>query len=376
MRTRFLLAAGLATLAAGCTQDKTFTRIDDSNPVISPGQISGRVCDASGKTWLQDATVYTHVKERGGDRVIETRIAYTDRDGYFLLEELPGEAEYDVLIQFGGDTLGDQQKYGLWLGDGEDKVLAEPDCFDPLTIDVAIISGSYDSFELVLSNMGFANYTEIDGLDRSEVEGFLTDLTAMQSYDIIFFNGGHVEEGLIYEVQDDEDEPGLGGGEEVDTGTIPVSEEVMDNIRAYVEGGGSIYASDWAYDVVEQAYPDRLDFVGDDNVPDAAQLGEYDLVSAAVSDASMGAWLDKDYIEVEYDLPVWPPIETASDSVSVHLRGDVTYRQGTVTRNIPTAPMLVSFGAGEGKVVYSTFRVAKNANSDVLQVLQYMMYNL
>lgn len=376
MRTRFLLAVGATVLATGCKQDKTFTRIDDENPVVSPGQISGRVCDASGKTWLQDATVYTHVKE--GERVIETRIAYTDRDGYFLLEELPGEREYDVLIQFGDESLTEQQKTGLWLGDGEDKVLDEPDCFDPLTIDVAIITGSYDSFELVLSNMGFANYTEVDGLDRGEVEGFLTDLTAMQSYDIIFFNGGHVEEYVIYEpVEEDEDEPGLGdGGEEGDTGTIPVSEEIMDNIRAYVEGGGSIYASDWAYDVVEQAYPDRLDFVGDDSVPDSAQLGEYDLVSAAVSDSSMAGWLGEDYIDVEYDLPVWPPIETATDSVSVHLRGDVTYRQGTVTRNIPTAPLLVSFGAGEGKVVYSTFRVAKNANSDVLQVLQYMMYNL
>ncbi|RME21046.1 MAG: hypothetical protein D6798_19000 [Deltaproteobacteria bacterium] len=366
----------LATLALGaCGSDTQFIPDNETHRVISPGEIAGRVCDPSGKTWLQDAQVYTHIK--AGETIIDTEIVYTDRDGRFLLEDLPGEQEYDLYMQYGNSRLLEQEQYGIWVGDGERVEIPEPDCFDPLQIDVAIISGSYDSFELVLTNMGFANYIEVEGASTAELQGFLSDLDNLRSFDIIFFNGGHVEEDVIYpKPSDDEGDIGLGDGGAEDTGEIPITDTIMQNLRDYVSEGGSIYASDWSYDVVEQGWPDRIDFVGDDTVPDAAQLGEYDLVNAAVADNMLADWLDTDYIEIEYDLPVWAPIVTVSDSVSVHLVGNVAYRQGQATYNLTNSPLLVSFTSGDGKVVYSTFRVAKNASSEVLQTLQYMMYNL
>lgn len=376
MRLRFIFAALVTIAAAACSPEQSFTKDEEINQVVSPGEIAGRVCDPSGKTWLQDAQVYTHIKSN--DIIIDTQIVYTDRDGYFLLESLPGEADYDIFMQFGSDRLWDQEKYGVYVGDGERVELAEPDCFDPLQIDVAIIAGSYDDFELVLTNMGFSNYVEVDGNNLAELQGFLTDLETLKSFDIIFFNGGHIEEEVIYPTPVEEDDDiGLGDGGAEDTGEkYVISDEIMENLRTYVAEGGSIYASDWSYDVVEVGWPDRLNFVGDDATPDAAQMGEYDLVNAAIADASMAEWLDLDYIEINYDLPVWAPIESNIDSVSVHLSGNVAYRQGTATYNISNAPLLISFSSGQGKVVYSTFRVAKNASSDVLSVLQYMMYQL
>ena len=77
-------------------------------------------------------------------------------------------------------------------------VLEEPDCFDPLELDVAVITGDYDDFQDVLQHMGFANYELIDGMVGDEMAGFLNDLDKMLEFDIIIFNGGHVEEGLIY----------------------------------------------------------------------------------------------------------------------------------------------------------------------------------
>lgn len=376
MRSPIPFSLGAVLFLTACPNDVKLYKEPDDNVAVNPGQISGRVCDASGKTWLQDATVYTHVKD--GDRIIETKVAYTDRDGFWLIEELPAERSYDIFIQYGSTRLWEQEEYGVWLADGQKLELDEPDCFDPLQIDVAIVSGSYDDFALVLQNMGFGNYVEVDGLDDDELIGFLTDLDNLLSYDIIFFDGGGSEAGIFYEDPvSSEDEPGIGEeGEATDTGATPLYETVQANLQAYVAARGSIYASDWAYGVVEQTWPDRLDFVGDDSIPDAAQLGEYDLVNAAVSDTSLANWLDADYIQVEYDLPVWAPVESASDSVSVHLKGNVSYRVGTSTYSLPTAPLLVSFTAGEGKVVYSTFRVAKNASTEMLLVLQYMMYNL
>jgi hypothetical protein len=127
---------------------------------------------------------------------------------------------------------------------------------------------------------------------------------------------------------------------------------------------------------VESCWPEAINFVGADEVPDAAQLGEYGIVNAAVSDAALADWLDSDYTQVEFDLPVWPPIEGVADTVSVHLTGNIDYREGISVFNLNASPLLVSFTSGEGRVAFSTFRVAKNADSDIILMLQYMMYSL
>jgi hypothetical protein len=273
---------------------------------------------------------------------------------------------------------------------------------------VAVITGDYDDFQDVLQHMGFANYELIDGLFAAEMSGFLMDLDTMLQYDIIVFNGGHVEEGLIYEMPEDEDDDDGPGsifddtgsppddsedegsedpGDALDTGapddgddepepTVYEYEVIRNNIKAYVEAGGAIYASDWAYDVVEQTWPEAINFVGADEIPDAAQLGEYGIVNAAVSDAALAEWLDSDYTQVEFDLPVWPPIEGVADTVSVHLTGSIDYREGINIYTVAASPLLVSFTVGDGKVAYSTFRVAKNADADIILTLQYMMYSL
>lgn len=338
----------------GCSES-TFYVKDDVPPGLDDGQIRGRVCSADGRNWQADAMAYTNLIDSEG-RLYETAIAYTDLDGYFQLTDLPAEQEYTVYVTYGADYLLEQT---VWVGDGEVVELDTPDCFDPLELDVAVVSGDYDDFQLVLSNMGFANYEVIDGLDNSELTGFLLDPDAMSQYDIIFFNGGFIEEGIIY------------GGDDKTLTT-----QVMSNIVEYVEAGGAIYASDWAYDVVEQGWPDAINFVGTDDEPDAAQLGEYGFVTAAVSDSAMAEWLGSNYIDVEYDLPVWPPVESIDSAVSVHLTGTIDYREGTSTYTLSSVPILVSFSAGEGRVTFSTFRVAKNASTDMMLVLQYMMYNL
>jgi hypothetical protein len=347
----------LALLVAGC-QETTFFRETPDLTEPNPGSIAGRVCDPSGRTWLPDAQVYTYLYAEDG-HIYDTRQTFSDRDGYWLLDELPPEIEYKVFVQYGYEIL---DKVTVYLGDGEDIVLDEPDCFDPLAVDVAVVTGDYDDFQDVLIAMGFANYDLVDGLDREEVQSFLLDPANLVPYDIVFFNSGFVEEDVIYDT-DDSDVDGL-------------TEVARENLMAYVESGGSVYTSDWAYDVVEQIWPTRINWVGDDALPDAAQTGEYGVVNAAVSDAALAQFLGKNYIEVEFDLPVWPVLENVDTSVSIHLSGSVEYREGTATYTLPTAPILVSFTSGEGKVVSSAFRVAKNSTDDVLVVLQYLMYAL
>jgi hypothetical protein len=247
------------------------------------------------------------------------------------------------------------------VGSGDTVELEEPDCFDPLSLDVAIVTGDYDDFDLVLNQMGFANYQLIDGLDPDVLNDFLGNPDELARFDVIFFNGGFTEDGVIYDLEDP---------------TNPTVAQNMQNVVDYAEAGGSIYASDWAYDLVEIGWPDRADFVGADEVPNDAQLGDYDTVNATVSDTSLSEFLGTQYIDIDYDLPVWPPVENVDSSVSVHLTGNVPYSDGLSDYTLTQVPLLYSFNAGQGKVVYSTFRVARNASDDMVATLQYMMYNL
>lgn len=392
MRSAIIIGSLMAAVF-GCSDTKLRVT-EESEAGLAPGSVLGRVCDPSGRTWLPDALAYTHIIDDAG-KLYDTRTAYTDRDGYFLLDNLPAEHDYVIYVQYGGEELSQEK---VFIEDSQEIELEEPDCFDPLELDVAVITGDYDDFQEVLDNMGFANYELIDGLHTDEMTAFLLDLDAMLQYDIIFFNGGHVEEGIIYpsdavdvidgDETDDEDfgDDTGGGGDDTggggdDTGDEPSTplydyEQIAQNIRDYVTAGGAVYASDWAYDVVEIAWPEAINFVGADEVPNSAQLGEYGLINAAVSDEALAEWLGKDHIKIEYDLPVWPAIEGAASTVSVHLTGAIDYREGTNVYTLTAVPLLASFTSGDGKVAIATFRVAKNADADVMLTLQYMMYSL
>ena len=352
-----IATVALALALTGCQEQNFFVPTD---PVATPepGSVEGRVCDPSGRTWLADALIYTYLRTDEG-KIYDTKTAYSDRNGYWLLDDLPQGFEYDIYVQYGYDVLEDHR---VWVDDGQHVILEQPDCFDPLQVDVAVVTGDYDDFQDVLTNMGFANYELVDGLTSTELVHFLSDPASMEPYDIIFFNGGHVEEDVIYDSDGDAPEG------QIDT--------IRQNIIDYVEAGGTIYGSDWAYDVIERGWPTRINFVGDDNLADDAQKGEYAFVNAAVSDSALAEFLDKDHIEVEFDLPVWPVMDSVDGSVSVHLSSTVEYREGIETISLPARPILASFTAGEGKVVFASFRVAKNATSDMVMSLQYMMYNL
>jgi hypothetical protein len=310
---------------------------------------------------------YTNVVRDGV--LQETRVSYSDRDGFWLLEDLPGELTYEVFVQHGSEILFDEE---IYVPSGKTVQLSEPDCFDPLELKVAVITGDYDDFQLVIEQMGFENYTVYDGLVtgnnvcdvcEDNLLNFLLAPDDMAQFDIIMFNGGHIEEDIVYDIDD---------------GNAGDADAIMGNIVAYVQGGGTIYASDWAYDEIEIGWPARIDFLGKDALPNDAEIGTPQTVAATISDSALAEWLGADdgRIDIEYDLSTWPAVTSVDASVSVHLQGDVDVQLGPVSDTVPASPLLVSFTDGDGKVVYTSFRVAANASSDMLLTLQYIMYSL
>lgn len=353
--TRPLLV--LPLLAIACEQENILQSTNEIAVAVAPGSIRGRVCDPTGRNWLADAIAYTNLTDDNGV-VYDTRKAFSDLDGYFEIDDLPGGKDYMVYVTWGPQTLIEKE---VFVPENQGVELPEPDCFDPLSLDVAVIAGDYDDFGEVLTDMGFVNYKTVNGTDPDELVDFLSTVENLTKYDIIFINGGVIEDGVFYNVADPTNE---------------TPDTVMANIKTFVEGGGGLYASDWSYDVVEVGWPDKITFVGTDAIRDDAQKGDYKMVQAAVQDANLSEYLGKQYVQVEFDLPVWPPIQNTADSVSVHLAGTVPYSDGLSSYTLASVPLLVSFNAGNGNVAFSSFRVVRNAGTDMYGVLQYMMYNL
>ena len=55
--------------------------------------------------------------------------------------------------------------------------------------------------------------------------------------------------------------------------------------------GGSLYVSDFAYDALEAAVPDLVDFAGDDAIQDAAEVGSVTLLPGRVVNADLLRWM-------------------------------------------------------------------------------------
>jgi hypothetical protein len=388
------------------------------------GSVTGRICHTSGTTWLPDALVYTHLVDEDG-ALFDTRTSYTDADGRFELDKLPGHASYTVYVQHGGETLYQDK---VLVGPGETVQLETPHCLDPRGWQVAVVTG-HGQVEHSLEVLGLYDLTLIDGTDTDVLASFLLDTDALDGYDIIFFDSGHAEAGILYSLSDERrashpthegehdtgahdtgehdtaeaadsgdsiiadtgvpdpeggdtggtDSPDTGSpdtGEPAEEATIYDTAQILENLRAYVEKGGTIYALDWAYDVIQRTYPDAVKFIGDEAQPDAAQAGVAGLVEATIMDQSLAETMEKETISINFRLAEWPVIESTSSSTSVHISADIDLSIPEGDFVLTDAPLLLSQKQGDGMLAVSAFRMGPSANSDMLAAMHYLLVNL
>jgi hypothetical protein len=348
-----MVAGGLVS-AVACVNDSGFTPTKPSLDDLQPGSVSGRVCEATSLTWLEGAQVYTQAFDEN-DIPIATMGTVTDDDGRWMIEDLlPSERLYDVVVQYGYEIL---ETHSVSIVSGQNVALAEPECFAPLN--VAVVSGSYDDLGALLGDIGVFSYDIVDGTSSAPLSDFLSSYESMESYDVILFNGGHVEEDVIYDLD------GSAGG------TI---NQNLTNIQRFVEEGGVIYSTDWSYDIVELIWPSAIDFLGDDAYINAAQLGETGTVSANVTDDGLIGFIGQNTVDVVFDLPVWPVIDTSVGDVTVLLQAPVaSYREGDDVLSTKQVPLLVEFAAGSGKVVFSSYRLVSNSDGAMRSTFSYVV---
>lgn len=346
----------LLLLSLACESDSTFHVVTDVN-AGEDTTISGRVCSPWTNTWLEGASVYTHLFDNDNN-LYATVSTTTDVTGAYALTELPTGRTYTIYIQMGNEMV-DMFEAELPLAGGLE--VKEPECGGGGG-GVVVISGAYDEFDKVLPAVGVSAYDTVNGETGSDLIDFLASVDNLNEYEKVFFTGGHTEEDVFYDTDGNGDAAAI--------------QAVHDSLRAYVQGGGEVYVTDWSYDVIESIWPNHIDFLGDDTLADVAQRGETGGVSAHVTDKDMGNVVGSD-VTVVYDLIEWPLIESVSGDVTIHMTGTATWRDGFETYDIPSSPMLVSFTDGDGLVLMSTFRFTTQAKrDDGLEYIDYIINDI
>lgn len=340
----------------GCS-DTGFQKVTDYGGQYD-ASITGRVCDPDRNQWMEGATVYTHIISDAGE-LIGTVESVTDVEGYYHLLELRADLVYTVYVQF-GSTVIDQ--YDVDLTGGGDLIVPDPSCGGSVSGDIAVVTGDFDDMAAVLQDAGIASFTIIDGRDASGLVEFLRVASNLEPYSTVYFAGGHVEEDVFYDSD----------GSDTSGNVAAVREAVA----AYVTAGGKVVASDWSYDVVETIWPLRVDFLGEDTIPEAAQLGVPMNVNASIVDNGLKTAVGESSMQVDFDLDAWPVVERVSDGVTVLQKGDITWQFGMDSTDETARPLSLTFEEGDGAVVYTSWRMASNTDGKGGKAIRYLINDL
>ena len=144
--------------------------------------------------------------------------------------------------------------------------------------------------------------------------------------------------------------------------------EISGIIRDYVARGGTLYASDFRFDILKH----RNAFEELVYHPHALKGAGGQTVTATVKNQSLREALGSDHIDLEFDLPAWRTAAFRSPPAEVLLEG----RFRTTGGSYRTAPLLVRFPFGDGTVIFTSFHNEKINRGDATKLLQYLVFTL
>lgn len=161
------------------------------------------------------------------------------------------------------------------------------------------------------------------------------------------------------------------------TDDLTVTSKMADALGTFVNDGGGLYVTDWAYPVITQAFPGRINFLGED--PRIGVAGQ--MAAVSVQDRSLARYMGDDVTTIDLDLGYWAVIDSVAEDVQVLLAGDVQVdptnpprfgppiaesemrcgtgsgANGAGPRGVETLrgkPVTVNFCYGDGVVLYSS----------------------
>lgn len=142
------------------------------------------------------------------------------------------------------------------------------------------------------------------------------------------------------------------------------------SVQQFLQGGGSFYASDYAYTYVRNAFPNYITFRAE------PRIGRSQYVNARIVDPGLASYLNPadppNNITLNYNLGSWAVIDDVSANTKVHLRGSFSTSAGEMTDK----PLAVSFNpypTSAGRVIYTTFHNEAQQSALEKKLLEYLV---
>lgn len=228
-----------------------------------------------------------------------------------------------------------------------------------------VVQGTFDKIEQVLSRMGLSNVDLLEGVpaDPSELwsTAAFSNWETLSNYDAVFVNCGINEYDLV----------------------LGLNPAVKANLQRYIQEGGSLYVSDWAYDLVEQVWPERINFLGDDNENSAAEHGEDGDYAADVLEPGLAEYVGADNVNIGFNFGNFAIVSQVASGVTTYLRSDIQYGVNNGVSTLPDVPVTVGFSDGAGRVIFTSFHQESDGdgNTETLDgpedlVLRYLIFSL
>jgi hypothetical protein len=124
-------------------------------------------------------------------------------------------------------------------------------------------------------------------------------------------------------------------------------------LREYVQSGGSLYASDFAADYIEAAFPKHIHFKG--------KTGKAGNVQAKVVDIGLREVLGNQ-LPLNFDMDSWVQIESVSKTHEVD-----------VYLTVSNKPILAVFNYGDGQVIYTSFHNHAQVSKEEQTLLRFLV---
>ncbi len=358
-------AGDTSTDAADTALDTAETTLPDTirpetlacDPCSAKGSIKGRVCAPNENIFVNDADVWVEGVGCNGQpfRVETTSTA----DGtYYLLDVPCGAHTLNINKGSFAATFPVEVRQGELL---DVTGAATKLCFGASAVKIAVLAGSWDDIGGLLDQLGFRyDFYNDDGDDGADgaILDLLGDRPRLFGYDIVFAECGGT------------------------AGWIPKDHPaVMPNVKDFVLQGGSLYMSDYAWVLGEWSFPDKVEWydsddpssMGTDTSPQVIPSGTD--VTAQVVDGSLAAYLGKVQIPITFDQgPQIAPVSVANGAFA-HVIGNIVV---PLSLNIQNAPLALSYvpAQGAGRVMYTNFHNDAQTTSDMLTILQYLVFRL
>lgn len=342
--------AGQGGFGTGPTGGRDAGLAADAGPP-PPNSIVGTVCAPNGMTPLGGALAYV-------DTSVGRIQDVANSQGAFVLGPVP-VGTYAVHVRagvFSATVPGVVVRAGMitQIGGGASECVAVGG-----EVKLGVVTGIYDDVGAVLARLGVSAVDTFDGISGLYVQDLLLQPAVLNRYDMVFFNCG-LNDSVMTNLQ--------------------VRALVTANLADYVAAGGRIYVSDWAYDLVEQTWPDALGFFGDDLVPNSAQVGaDADHLTAQVADSVLETALSVSTVEVVFNLSAWALLTGVGPGARVYLQAPVSVCAdaaclATVEQGM--TPLTVSFqppGAA-GTVFFTSLHQETQQTPDMERLLELLVF--